>query len=136
MFISCHFHVLGMRQPHFQCIANREVATTSFVFFNKPHILHVRFVKLYLAEMITIRFAGWISGRTVSFQPDKDIQKLLSNGNRIRIRYPKRFYQYFEDSDFWKKLHIAQSFIYYLQKHLFSLLHHDSESAYGVNSEP
>ena len=36
--------------------------------------------------MITIRFAGWISGRIVSLQPDTDIQKLLSNGNRIRIR--------------------------------------------------
>jgi len=33
-------------------------------------------------------------------------------------------------------LHIAQSFIYYLQKHLFSLLRHDSESVYGVISEP
>ena len=40
----------------------------------------------YVPEMITIRFAGWISGRIVSLQPDKDIQKLLSNGNRIRIR--------------------------------------------------
>jgi len=38
-----------------------------------------------VSEMITIRFAGWISGRIVSLQPDKDIQKLLSNGNRIRI---------------------------------------------------
>jgi len=37
-------------------------------------------------ELITIRFAGWISGRIVSLQPDKDIQKLISNGNRIRIR--------------------------------------------------
>ena len=37
-------------------------------------------------EMITVRFAGWISGRIVSLQPDKDIQKLLSTGNRIRIR--------------------------------------------------
>jgi len=36
--------------------------------------------------MITIRFAGWISGRIVSLQPDTDNQKLLSNGNRIRIR--------------------------------------------------
>ena len=26
---------------------------------------------------------GWISGRIVSLQPDMDIQKLLSNGNRI-----------------------------------------------------
>jgi len=49
--------------------------------------------------------------------------------------YPKRFYQYFEDLDFWKKLHIAQSFIYHLQKHLFCLLRHDSESVHGVISE-
>jgi len=40
----------------------------------------------YEAKMITIRFAGWISGRIVSLQPDTDIQKLLSNGNRIRNR--------------------------------------------------
>jgi len=32
MLISGHFHVLGMRKPHFQCNANREVATTSLVF--------------------------------------------------------------------------------------------------------
>jgi len=47
--------------------------------------------------MNTIRFAGWISDRIVSLQQDKDIQKLLSNGNRIGSGYPKRFYQYFED---------------------------------------
>ena len=41
---------------------------------------------VWLPEMITIRFAGWISGRIVSLQLDKDIQKLLSNRNRIRIR--------------------------------------------------
>jgi len=38
------------------------------------------------AEMITIRFAGWISGRIVSLQPHKDIRKRLSNVNRIRNR--------------------------------------------------
>ena len=38
------------------------------------------------SEMITIRFAGWISCRIVSLQPDKDVQKLLSNGNQIKIR--------------------------------------------------
>ena len=65
-------------------------------------------------KMITIRFDVWISGGIVSLQPYTDIQKLLSNGNRLRIRYPNRFYRCFEDSDFWKKLHIAQSFIYYL----------------------
>jgi len=81
-------------------------------------------------------FAGWISGRIVSLQSDTDIQKLLSNGNRVRIRISESFYRYFEDSDFWKKLHITQSFIDYLQKYLFSLLCHDFESVYGVISVP
>jgi len=40
---------------------------------------------LWTAEMITIRIAGWISGRIVSLQPDTDIQNLLWNWNRIRI---------------------------------------------------
>jgi len=58
--------------------------------------------KISATEMITIRFAGWISGRIVSLQPDKDIQKLLSNGNRIRIRISEtllsifRWFQTFE----------------------------------------
>ena len=30
MFISGYFHVLGIWKPHFQCNANREVATTSY----------------------------------------------------------------------------------------------------------
>jgi len=47
---------------------------------------HNEMLKGCMAEMITIRFAGWISGRIVSSQLDTDIQKLLSNGNRIRIR--------------------------------------------------
>jgi len=88
------------------------------------------------SEMITIRFAGWISGRIVSLQPDTDIQKLLSNGNRIRIRISETLLSMFEDSHFWKKLHIAWSIIHYLQKHLFSLLCHDSKSVYGVISVP
>jgi len=37
-------------------------------------------------EMISIRFVGWISVRIVSLQPDTDIKKLLSNGNRLQIR--------------------------------------------------
>jgi len=40
---------------------------------------------------------------------------------------------FFDDSDFWKKLHITQSYIfYYLQKHLFSLLCHCHVSASGL----
>ena len=31
----------------------------------------------YPPEIITIRFASWISGKIVSLQQDKDIQKLL-----------------------------------------------------------
>jgi len=38
------------------------------------------------SEMIAIWFASWISSRIVSLQPDTNIQKLLSNGNRKRIR--------------------------------------------------
>jgi len=36
--------------------------------------------------MITIRFTNWICSRIVSLQPEPKVQKLLSNGNRIRIR--------------------------------------------------
>jgi len=46
MFIFGHFHVLGMEKPHFQCNANREVATTSRRFCSEPHLLHVPFVKV------------------------------------------------------------------------------------------
>jgi len=89
-----------------------------------------------VTEMITIRFAGWISGRIVSLQPDTDIQNCFQTGTGYGSGYPKRFYRYFEISDFWKKLHIAQSFIHYLQKHIFRLLCQDSESVYGVISVP
>jgi len=51
--------------------------------------------------MITIRFAGWISGRIVSLQPHTDIQKLLSNGNRIRIRISETLWSMFRGC-FWK----------------------------------
>jgi len=49
MIISGHFHVLGMQKPHFQCNANREVATTSLVFFylNKG----LGFVSFYLNKV-------------------------------------------------------------------------------------
>jgi len=84
--------------------------------------------------MITIRFAGWISGRIVSLQPDTDIQKLLSNGNRIRIS--ETLLSIFLGFRLLEKLRIAQSLVYYLQKHLFSLLCHDFQFVYGVISAP
>ena len=62
-------------------------------------------------EMITIRFAGWISGRILSLQPDTDIQKLLSNGNRIWIRISETLLSIFLGFRLLEKLRIAQSFI-------------------------
>ena len=47
------------------------------------------------SEMITIRFAGWISGRIVSLQPDTDIQKGLSNGNWIWKNISETLSQHF-----------------------------------------
>ena len=91
---------------------------------------------LCAAEMITIRFAGWISGGIVSLQPDTDIQKLLSNSNRIRIRISETLLSIFLGFRLLEKLRIAQSFIHYLQKHLFSLLCHDFQFVYGQISAP
>ena len=73
------------------------------------------------AEMITIRFAGWISGRIVSLQPDTDIQKLLSYGSRIRFRISETFLSIFRGFRFFEKVAHC-TIIHYLQKHLFSSL--------------
>jgi len=104
------------------------------LFFFGRELPHVR--DHNTAEMITIRFAGWISGRIVSFQPDMDIQKLLSNGNQIRNRISETLSTIFRGFRLLEKLHIAQSFIYYSQKHLFSFLCHGSESVCGLFSVP
>ena len=40
-------------------------------------------------------FATQFAGRIVSFQPDTDIQKLLSNGKRIRIRITETLFLMF-----------------------------------------
>jgi len=58
-------------------------------------------------EMITIRFAGWISGKIVSLQPDTDIQKLLSNG----IRISEMLLSLFLGFRLLENLRIAQSLI-------------------------
>jgi len=44
----------------------------------------------FAPEMITIRFAGWISGRIVSLQPDTDIQNAFIDVSRI-LTFGKRF---------------------------------------------
>jgi len=53
MFISGHLHVLAIRKPHFQCNANRKVATASAGFCNEPHPLHVLFVNVASGTTIT-----------------------------------------------------------------------------------
>ena len=73
------------------------------------------FNKIFCSEMITIRFAGWISDRIVSLQLDTDIRKLLSNGNRIRIRISETLLSIFLGFRLLEKLRVAQSLIYYLQ---------------------
>jgi len=40
-----------------------------------------------IAEMITIRLAGWIFGRIVNLQPVTDIHNLISNGNRCQAKF-------------------------------------------------
>ena len=65
---------------------------------------------------------------------DPDIQKLLSNENRIRIRISETLLSIFSGIRLLEKLRIAQSFTYYAQKHLVSLLCHDFQFVYGVIS--
>jgi len=62
-------------------------------------------------EMITILSAGWISRRIVSLRPDTNIQKLLSNGNRIQLRISETLFSIFRGFRLLERLHIAQSFI-------------------------
>ena len=85
-------------------------------------------------EMITIRFAGWISGRIVSLQQDTDIQELLSNGNRIRIS--ETLFSILWGFRLFER--VAHCTIIHLVpwKHIFSLLCHDSKSDYSVISVP
>jgi len=84
--------------------------------------------------MITIRFAGWVSDRIVSLQPDTDIHKRLSNGNRIRIS--ETLFSIFRGFKFLEKVTYCIIIIIINQKHLFSLLCHDYESACGVITVP
>jgi len=58
MFISGHYHVLGMQKPYFQCNANREVATTFSHFCNEPHLLHLLFPKVVGLPSTT--FTSWL----------------------------------------------------------------------------
>ena len=82
---------------------------------NRPHPNEKGMLMMFVLEMITIRFAAWISGRIVSLQPDTDIQKLLSNRNRIRIRI-SAFIDILRVQTFGKKLYNYSFFILNLRK--------------------
>jgi len=96
--------------------------------------------------MITIRSAVGYP-QDSKFSTDADVRKVVSIWNRMHIRICdlKHFVRYFEDSGcetnfwsvliFWRKLHIAQSFFYYLRKHIFVFLFH-SESDTRLDSFP
>jgi len=45
-----------------------------------------------LAEIITLRFAGWISGRIVSLQPDRISKNCFQTGTGYGQGYPKHFF--------------------------------------------
>ena len=88
-----------------------------------------------MTKIITIRFAGWISGSIASLQPDKDIQNLLSNGNRLRISETLlsvfRGFRLLEKVAHCTIVHLLSS-----EASFLSLLRHDSESVYGSGSQP
>ena len=88
------------------------------------------------SEMITIRFDGWTSGRIVSLQPDKDIQETaFKREPHTDPDIRNAFIDILRIQTFEKVAHRTIRFIYYLQKHLFSLLRRDSESLNGVISK-
>jgi len=75
------------------------------ILYNSIIYFVVFFVKgLKLSEMTAIRFAGWISGRIVSLQPDPVSKNCFQMGTGYGSGYPKRFYRYFNDSDFLEKV--------------------------------
>jgi len=79
MFVSGHFHVLGMRKPHFQCNANRDVATTSLCFCNELHLLHVLLVKVAPGTA----FASWSKHHFVVIgKAEQQVRKASQCGTR------------------------------------------------------
>jgi len=86
MFISGHFHVLGMRKPHFQCNANREVATAFLVF--STNRIYCTFVlwRLYLAP------SSHAGQSTTLLRLERQSSKCVSLHTvaQARIRIPRR----------------------------------------------
>jgi len=105
-------------------------------FHLSPHVRLNSSSNVNVAEMINFRFAGWISGRIVSLQPDKDIQKLLSNWNRIRTSETLL--------PIFRRFRLLEKVAYCTIVNLLSseasfqsfLLCHDSEFVCSVISEP
>jgi len=81
-FLGCSMHVIKQLRTEIPVLVNRAYAIENKIVV----ISGLSSIWQWAPEMIIIRVAGWISGRIVSLQPDPDIQKLLSNKNRMRIR--------------------------------------------------
>jgi len=50
-----------------------------------------RNIRHFVAEIITIRFAAWISGRIVSLQPVRISKNRFQTETGYKSEYPKRF---------------------------------------------
>ena len=76
--------------------------------------------QLSKSEMIAIWFTGWISGRIVSLQPETHIQNCLRRGTGYESGYPKRFFRYFDDSDFGKSCTLHNHTFFIIFRSIFS----------------
>ena len=77
--------VCGFKPTRKVCEHNR-VAHASHDRSQSGTIMYLLLGSVYQSLIGSVYWvAGWISGKIVSLQPDKDIQKLLSKGNQIRI---------------------------------------------------
>jgi len=81
-----------------KCFVKKNIFVSKKIYFRFGNTSQKKSKKIRISsEMITIRFAGCMSGRIVSLQLDTDIQKILSNGNRIRIRISERLFSIFRE---------------------------------------
>jgi len=79
MFISGHFHVLGIRKPHFHCNTHGEVATTSPGVCNEPHPLLVLFVEVVPGTT----FTSWSEHHFVVIgKAEQQMRKASHSGDR------------------------------------------------------
>jgi len=104
LWTSATFHLSRTKSCEFYC--------------NPAYFMHIYFFVFFLScrddhhPVLPVGYpeGWWVCNR---IQISKNC---FQTGTGYGSGYPKHFYRYFEDSDFWKKLHIAKSFIFCLQK--------------------